>query len=292
MGLVEVHLYDLSVIEKWMKDVNPRIATIQNRAQQLAEQADKVAAEANQYAKRLIDDYRLEDHEFIAAVAKRADEANLVRKAAQAFFLITQSGVPYYGELPKERLLSTKTDADGNFSFDLPTGVARDYAVISFANRSIPGGEEIYFWAIKVSKDTRHVILSNDNLSSSVAPESLIQTLELDPEVAKVIGENADGIQRRIQDIISSVPNTPEPDRRTSAPTASPTPLPEFVATPPPQFVRLTDWFTLTDAKGREIKTLEPGKRLRVISRSADKVTIDYLGDTFSIPANVTESAK
>jgi hypothetical protein len=117
MGLVEVHLYDLSEIEKWVKDVSPRIATIQNRAQQLAEQADRVAAEANQYATRLIDDYRLEDHEFIAAAAERADEANLVQKAAQAFFLITQSGVPYYGELPKERLLSTKTDADGNFSF-------------------------------------------------------------------------------------------------------------------------------------------------------------------------------
>jgi hypothetical protein len=65
--------------------------------------------------------------------------------------------------------------------------------------------------------------------------------------------------------------------------------LPEFGPTPPAQFVRLTDWFTLTNAKGKKIKTLEPGKRLRVISRSADQITIDYLGESFSIPAHVTK---
>jgi hypothetical protein len=77
-------------------------------------------------------------------------------------------------------------------------------------------------------------------------------------------------------------------------PPRSSAPLPDFG--PPsmvaPKFVRLRDYFTLVNAKGKEIKTLEPGKRLRVVSRSADKVTIDYLGESFSIPANVTEPAK
>jgi hypothetical protein len=78
------------------------------------------------------------------------------------------------------------------------------------------------------------------------------------------------------------------------APPRLSTPLPDLepMATVAPEFVRLKDYFTLVNARGREIKTLEPGKRLRVVSRSVDKITIDYLGESFSIPANVTESVK
>ena len=78
------------------------------------------------------------------------------------------------------------------------------------------------------------------------------------------------------------------------APRRPSTPFPDLepTTTVAPEFVRLKDYFTLVNAKGREIKTLEPGKRLRVVSRSADTITIDYLGERFVIPSTLTEAVK
>jgi hypothetical protein len=70
-------------------------------------------------------------------------------------------------------------------------------------------------------------------------------------------------------------------------------PAEEYVATPaPPQFVRLTSDFTLVDPKGREVKTLDPGKRLRVVERFQHDVTVDYLGEHYSIPTAITEPSQ
>jgi hypothetical protein len=75
-----------------------------------------------------------------------------------------------------------------------------------------------------------------------------------------------------------------------SAPSSAPA---DYLAPlPPPEFVRLTTDFTLVNFKGREVKTLEPGKRLRVVARYEHDVTVDYLGEHYSVPTAVTEPAK
>lgn len=78
----------------------------------------------------------------------------------------------------------------------------------------------------------------------------------------------------------SNEPKAPHPEE-------SPQAVPEFSPLAPPEFVRLTKDFVLTDAKGRGIRSVEAGKRLRVISREKDTVTISSYGEPFPIPANI-----
>ena len=70
------------------------------------------------------------------------------------------------------------------------------------------------------------------------------------------------------------------------------TPLPEFAPLAQTEFIKLTKQFTLVNSKGREVKTLPPGKRLRVVARGADTITVDHWGERFVIPAAVTEPSQ
>ena len=56
----------------------------------------------------------------------------------------------------------------------------------------------------------------------------------------------------------------------------------------PPEFVKLTAAVSLYNSRGKEVKHFQPGKRLRVSKREGDQVTIDYLGDEYTIAAKST----
>ena len=69
-------------------------------------------------------------------------------------------------------------------------------------------------------------------------------------------------------------------------------PLVDHWTPAPIEFVKLTAGVTLYNSRGKEVKQFSVGKRLRVSKRSGDKVTIDYLGDEYTIPTASTEPSQ
>jgi hypothetical protein len=94
--------------------------------------------------------------------------------------------------------VSTKTDADGRFSFNLERG--KEYIILATASRSVGESKEYYKWSLPVNvrndQDEMNLMLSNDTMVDSFKPDSSALYLNLKipedlPEVPyiKIISE-------------------------------------------------------------------------------------------------------
>jgi DNA uptake protein ComE-like DNA-binding protein len=305
MALVEVRLYEARVLEEYFKSSAPRVAAAIERAEGLSAEASTAAfnAEMNEEALRNTSYKAAGEIWFDVALAQlkiakiEAKEAREISDMANALVQVARSAMLYFAELPKQQIAVTKTDADGNFSFSVPSG-RKGLALAATTERSVGLGEEVYFWAVKVpdADDAKIISLTNDNECSADTSASLLHTIDLDSHATKALTVSTDALKDRLRNFIATI-SADSPTAQPSAvaqkqPVTPSTPMPQFEPLPPPEFVRLKEDFTLIDAKGKEIKTLDAGKRLRVVSRSTDRITVDYLGQNFSIPLNVTEPSK
>lgn len=90
------------------------------------------------------------------------------------------SALYYFSDLPTP-LQTTKTDADGKFTFKVPKGT---YVIAATSSRAIGKGTESYCWLVKVVADAdKKVMLANDNLSTSNSPDSMIYASVGFPEI-------------------------------------------------------------------------------------------------------------
>jgi len=108
------------------------------------------------------------------------------------------------------------------------------------------------------------------------------------------IGKSGDRSRARNQE-----PSAPE-KRTASAPAIIPVSNTESESLPvvdhwtpaPAEFVKLTAVVSVHNARGKEVKQFPVGKRLRVSRRAGDTITINYLGDDYTIPAASTEPSQ
>lgn len=78
----------------------------------------------------------------------------------------------------------------------------------------------------------------------------------------------------------------------TTQPNAASLPVLDHWSPPPTEFVRLVTPVSLQNARGKEVKQFEVGKRLRVTKRDGETITINYLGADYTIPTASTEPSR
>ena len=116
-----------------------------------------------------------------------------------------------------------------------------------------------------------------------------------DEQLSRAVSRDFQGLLNRYDtggDASVSRPESEETEASTPRPRAEETPLPEFPPMSAPEFVKLKKAFTLVDAKGRDVKKLPAGKRLRLVARNQETVSVDFFGKRFVIPADVVEPSE
>ena len=108
----------------------------------------------------------------LAGIARSKQGALDLVLSKQSYF---RSPEFYFAGLPAG-IASTKTNADGAFHLRLPN--RGRFALAAMASREVVGNKEAYYWMVWVSLDgeaEKHVMLANDNLTTSGSPESIIK---------------------------------------------------------------------------------------------------------------------
>ena len=86
-----------------------------------------------------------------------------------------RSVAAYFLDLPQP-VATAKTDADGRFTLTLPD--EGEYVMVASSTRAVFSQTENYYWMVRVDPQQSSITLSNDNLSISGSPESMLPIRE------------------------------------------------------------------------------------------------------------------
>lgn len=183
LSLVKVAIFDSKPIEENLENKRKVAAPLLEYLQPRKERASAAAAAAEAVRKQADDAAQaaVGDADFYTILATSSNAGitaletsrDAGRIVGQANYLI--SAMYYFADLPAP-LNTTKTDADGKFTFKVPNG---SYVLVASSSRSAAGDTEWYNWMVKVTVNADvTVMLANDNVSTSGSPDSMVRTLE------------------------------------------------------------------------------------------------------------------
>jgi hypothetical protein len=172
LGLVKIDLLPL-------QPVMSHLAEKKSAEQSVAAQLDArlETAKADEKAKdAILEDakkYDISSKDGYAAYSKAYNEhlsAEYLTEDLEEKQLHFPSGSYYFDGLPQP-LAETQSDADGEFTIDIPA--EGEFALAAHTQRDVGSHVENYFWLIKVQGNGQtKIMLSNDNLFS---PNTLLQ---------------------------------------------------------------------------------------------------------------------
>jgi hypothetical protein len=189
LALVQVIAVAQADTEKHISDTDVAVAAEQakadaevNEATQAAQQAKRaVAGGFGEWMRRVARERpnenspeipRAESQKFHAAEQRAAKAVGRLAEA-RARQKVLQSAAPYFVDLPTPTA-TAKTDADGRFQLNVPD--EGDYVLLATSTRAVFNTVEKYFWIVRLKPQVSKVTLSNDNLTTSGSPDSLVTT--------------------------------------------------------------------------------------------------------------------
>ena len=177
LSLVDVLLFDAEFLSKNLDEKRSKAEPLRKYIEMLEEAAHAAwnhRGKVREAAYEVMMKDVLNKHLEAAWNKAKRDEENALIEWDRLQNKITFLSSPYYllTRLPKP-LQSSKTDADGKFTFKVPNG---KYALVAQSSRNAGPKVEFYHWAVRITVDTdRKIMLANDNLVNSSSPDSMLK---------------------------------------------------------------------------------------------------------------------
>lgn len=202
MGLVKVIAFPEETIKQYIEskksDDESKALIEYEKAQKELEAVEKTALEletsyrnklnsiknsANAYGRSISEirqnlaDIENWDESSLTDAKLRAVKAKFKLNEASDRLKSVSSAQRYFINLP-DGLASSTSDADGEFILKLPK--IGKYALAAQAERKVGDKTEKYYWLVLVNadKESKSIMLSNNNLTDSVSADSLIKTIK------------------------------------------------------------------------------------------------------------------
>lgn len=155
---LETHEEEIADLQAMWDKYNPEFVKETNEVNQLESEWEK--------SKDVVDGF---------AEPLKENQAKMDSDAGQLQNWTTVQPQTYFTSLSTPLAIS-KTDADGKFSFQIPT--KGEFVLAAQAQRQVADNVEKYFWLVRVHSDGKsemQVMLSNDNLVTANSADSAVQ---------------------------------------------------------------------------------------------------------------------
>ena len=180
LGLVEIGAFQAAGLNALIESVKKKIAEQEAQLAPISNAADKLESSAKQEDEDATHKWIYQGKERFRAISDRAStlwiDSSKLASRVKSHSKYLQPAMPFFEVLPQP-VAASKSDSDGKFTMKLPS--SGEIVLCAAADRKVGESTEHYYWMVKVTGNAdAPITLSNHNLATSDAPESLIRVAE------------------------------------------------------------------------------------------------------------------